>query len=427
MTGNLHPRIVCDRLAAMVFVLALTCGAALAQTIPDAPVSTQSSIKLRGVIVALPAGAPWLTLGQGSLFCDHSVTQSWTGDRAPQNLGAYSPAFKTELEKAGYKVVTPGEDNLFDPEAGAADYEAAALITDELLHGCVNGGDPLFGTHAGDIRGDSAMKVDWQIYSPIKRQVIARISTSGSAKLDNSVPGGVERLVAASFAANVRELAANKDFLAAISAPRELTNGVVLPGQQEKILLSGSLKAPKQQIADAVGSVVTLLTGSGSGSGVLVSDDGYILTDAHVVGDDKNVRVRWSDGIEGLAQVVRVAKDRDVAIIKTNARDRIPLALKRGAVTPGQKVYAIGSPNGKDFQGTVSSGVVSATRTLNGLRYVQSDVSVSFGSSGGPLLDETGAVIGLTDLGIPNEGQPAGLNLFTPIGDAMDFLSLEQK
>ncbi len=62
---------------------------------------------------------------------------------------------------------------------------------------------------------------------------------------------------------------------------------------------------------------------------------------------------------------------------------------------------------------------------FDGLRYIQSDTVVSPGSSGGPLLDETGSVIGLTDLGIQNNG-PAGLNLFTPIGDAMDFLALEQ-
>jgi serine protease Do len=121
-----------------------------------------------------------------------------------------------------------------------------------------------------------------------------------------------------------------------------------------------------------------------------------------------------------------VSKNRDVAIIKTDPRDRTPLAIKRGAVTLGQRVYAIGSPRGKDFQGTVSSGVVSADRVFNGLRYIQSDTTVSHGSSGGPLLDETGSVIGLTDLGIENDG-PAGLNLFIPIGDAMDFLSLERQ
>jgi len=151
-----------------------------------------------------------------------------------------------------------------------------------------------------------------------------------------------------------------------------------------------------------------------------------MLTDAHVVGDEKTVRVRWPDGIEAVAEVVRVAKDRDVAIIKTNPRDRTPLPIKRGAVTPGERVYAIGTPKSKEFEGTVSSGIISATRTLNGLRYIQSDTTVSHGSSGGPLLDENGAVLGLTDLGFQNDG-PAGLNFFTPIGDAMDFLSLEQQ
>jgi serine protease Do len=171
--------------------------------------------------------------------------------------------------------------------------------------------------------------------------------------------------------------------------------------------------------------VVTILTGAGSGSGFLISGDGYVLTDAHVVGDEKEVRVRWSDGLEGLGQVERVSKNRDVAIIKTNPRDRAPLALKRGRVTPGQRVYAVGSPKGEGFEGAVSSGIISADRVVDGLRYIQSDTMVSHGSSGGPLLDENGAVIGLTDLDFQNDG-PAGLNLFTPIGDAMDFLALEQ-
>jgi len=330
------------------------------------------------------------------------------------------------LEGAGYKVVTPGEDNLFDPEAASADYEAAAVITDEHIDGCFSNGGLWVKSYAGDVQGDSSMKVDWQIYSPIKKQVVAHISTIGTAHLEQAITGGVERLLGNAFASNVDALAANAEFRAAISAPKAFTAGFQMPGEQSKIPLSGSLKAGSRKIADAVGSVVTIMNDIGSGSGVLVSSDGYILTDAHVVGDNKNARVRWSDGIETLGEVVRVSKSRDVAVLKTNPRDRTPLALKRGAVTPGERVYAIGSPKGKDFQSTVSSGVISADRVFDGLRYIQSDTVVSPGSSGGPLLDETGAVIGLTDLGVQNNG-PAGLNLFTPIGDAMDFLALEQR
>jgi S1-C subfamily serine protease len=269
------------------------------------------------------------------------------------------------------------------------------------------------------------MKIDWQLYAPIKKQVVAHVSTSGSTKLDNSVPGGVTRLITEAFAANVRELAANADFRAAMSAPKAFTGGFLVPGQQSKIALAGSLKAPLQRVDNAVGSVVTVITGFGTGSGLLISDDGYVLTNAHVVGEEKELRVRWSDRIETLAQVVRVAKDRDVAVIKTSPRDRMPLALKRGPVSPGQRVFAIGSPSGPKLQGTVSSGVISANRVFEGMRFIQSDTQVSPGSSGGPLLDENGAVIAITVSGIENHGQ-AGLNLFIPIGDAMDFLCLEQ-
>src|SRR6185437_9620794 len=112
-------------LAAMALVFSLACGTASAQTAPDAAASqgaeapAQTSIKLVGVIAALPAGSRWLSIGNGTL-CLTEATQVWTGGRAAQELSPYTDAFKTQLEQAGYKVVTPGVDNLFDAEAGAA-------------------------------------------------------------------------------------------------------------------------------------------------------------------------------------------------------------------------------------------------------------------------------------------------------------------
>ena len=72
-------------------------------------------------------------------FCvGHPFKEVWTAGRARQFVSDFAPAFKTELEKAGYKVVTPGEDNLFDPEAAsAADYEAAAVIKSMNIDGCI--------------------------------------------------------------------------------------------------------------------------------------------------------------------------------------------------------------------------------------------------------------------------------------------------
>jgi serine protease Do len=412
---------------ALAWVLA--CATAFGQASQDTSIANppaQNSVKLVKLMANLPAGTPYISLRVGNALCiGEPHIQTWPGGETAQNISAYAVPFKTELERAGYKVVTPG-DNLFDPDS-AADYEAAAVVTNEHIEGCVSPGNSLFvKPDPGDVRGKGSMEMDWQIYSRLQKQVVARVHTSGTSQIDKAVPGGAQQLAIAVFADNVRELASNPDFRAAMTAPKGLSEGLQTPGAQNKIVLSGSLKAGPRKIADAVGDVVTIMNDLGSGSGVLLSADGYVITDAHVVGDDKQARLRWSDGIETLGEVVRVSKNRDVALIKTDPRGRTPLAIKRGAVTLGQRVYAIGSPKGKEFQGTVSSGIVSADRVLNSLRYIQSDTTVSHGSSGGPLLDETGSVIGLTDLGIQNDG-PAGLNLFTPIGDAMDFLSLEQQ
>lgn len=419
---------------ALIWMLA--CAPASAQTAqdkasaPDAPAAAQNSVKLTDVYVELAAGAPYISLRGGGLCIGRRITKTWPGGRVESsNFGAYRAVFKQEMEAAGYKVITPGQDNLFDPEAGAADYEIAGVITGLMIDGCTGDG---FYTEKGTAKGDVSMTIDWQVYARLRKQLVAHVKTTGTSKLDERVLGGLQQLVAASFTDNLRKLIENLDVRAALNAPRGLRAGFQMPGAQSPIALAGSLKVGHRKIADATGSVVTILNSSGTGSGFLVSSDGYILTDAHVVGDDKDVRVRWPDGIETLAKVERVSKSRDVAIIKTNPRDRAPLAIKRGPVTPGQRVYAIGSPKGKSFEGTVTSGIISADRTVDGLRYIQSDTMVSHGSSGGPLLDENGAVIGLTDLGISNAGptgaeEGAGLNLFTPIGDAMDFLALEQK
>jgi S1-C subfamily serine protease len=162
------------------------------------------------------------------------------------------------------------------------------------------------------------------------------------------------------------------------------------------------------------------------GSGFLVSDDGYLLTNQHVVGAATTVRIRWSDGLESTGDVVRVDKRRDVALIKSAPRaGRQPLALRRETPAVGDAVFAIGTPLDPSLQNTVTKGIVSANRILDGFAYIQSDVGVDHGNSGGPLIDDKGRVIGITVIKIaPDDGQ-RGLNLFIPIGDALDFLALK--
>jgi S1-C subfamily serine protease len=99
--------------------------------------------------------------------------------------------------------------------------------------------------------------------------------------------------------------------------------------------------------------------------------------------------------------------------------------LRRQLPQAGEAVIAIGTPLDEKFQSTVTKGVVSATRIENGFSFIQSDVAVDHGNSGGPLLDERGAVVGITDWRYAPDGVSHDLNFFIPIGDALDFLSLK--
>ena len=396
----------------------LTCGVALAQS---APAGEPSSVKLTTVISDIPAGTPVLSVSTGLICLRENVAGRAMGGREPLDPAPYAAFFKAEMEKAGFKVLV--DDDLFAQEPASADYQVAAVISDEHVYACMSNGGLLHDGQAGDSKGNSSMRVDWQIYSPVRKEVVAHITTSGAFDMPGTTADGIAKLRAGAFASNVRELAANAQFRSAVNglplAKDTLTSG------QSRIALAGSQKAAKRPIADAVGGVVTIVNGIGSGSGVLLSDDGYVLTNAHVVGEEKEVRIRWSDGIETPGQIIRVAKARDVALVKTNPRERLPLSIAHGAISPGQRVYAIGPPLGTQFAGSVSSGVISANRTIDGFRFIQSDVSISPGSSGGALLDESGALIGITVSQVEGSGA-AGLNLFIPIGDAMDFLSLDQ-
>ena len=130
-------------------------------------------------------------------------------------------------------------------------------------------------------------------------------------------------------------------------------------------------------------AVVTVFSGSGHGSGFVISPDGYVLTDEHVVGGASFVNVKFVTGKEVAGQVVRVSKVRDVALIRLE-KDIYPyLPLGNTAsVNIGDEVFCIGTPLSEDLFQTVTKGIISSFRVRNEIKYVQSDVSIHPGNSG---------------------------------------------
>ena len=268
------------------------------------------------------------------------------------------------------------------------------------------------------------ISVEWQVYDPLKREIIGRVHTNAGADQNVSIEADLGLALFPAFRENVRALLADTGF-------RQLMTESVLntPPASKTVapqsIVIRSTTPLTRPIGEVSASVVALFTGEAIGSGFLVSDDGYILTNHHVVGSSTKVRVRWSDGLESTGEVIRADKRRDVALVKVEPRGRPPLALIRGTPTVGSGVYAVGTPLDEALQNTVTRGIVSANRFIDGFAYIQSDVSIDHGNSGGPLLDEKGRVIGIAVIKFaPDDGQ-RNLNLFIPIGDALDFLALK--
>ena len=197
--------------------------------------------------------------------------------------------------------------------------------------------------------------------------------------------------------------------------------------------------------AAALPSVVTITTdttvngrfgssaqATGVGSGVILTSDGYVLTNNHVVENSTSLSVLLPDGRTVSATVVKTDPTHDLAVIKADATGLTPAKLgESSSVQVGESVLAIGSPLGT-FTGSVTEGIISATnrtitvddtssrtgKTLSGL--LQTDAAINPGNSGGPLVDLAGKVIGVATAG---STQANGLNFAIPIDTARALIS----
>src|SRR5215212_6016587 len=165
-----------------------------------------------------------------------------------------------------------------------------------------------------------------------------------------------------------------------------------------------------------------------SGTGFFITDQGYILTNNHVVEGASEVTIILSDGTQHKATIVGTDLYSDIAVLKTDGN--IPAVAQLGnsdVLKPGESVIAIGSPLG-NFKNTVTVGVVSATGraidTGNGYQIedlIQTDAAINHGNSGGPLVNLAGEVIGINTLIVRNTGSgdvAEGLGFAIPVNTA---------
>ncbi|MFH1849148.1 MAG: trypsin-like peptidase domain-containing protein [archaeon] len=148
-------------------------------------------------------------------------------------------------------------------------------------------------------------------------------------------------------------------------------------------------------IGDVIKAVVSVKTDKGQGSGVIFDSRGYILTNRHVIEDATSIYAVDYDSIVYKVDVIAVATNLDLAVIKMDTgRDMDFLEFETRAPRVGERIIAVGNPLGLSF--SVTEGIVSAaSRAIDGISYIQTDVPINFGNSGGPLVNANKRIVGI--------------------------------
>jgi S1-C subfamily serine protease len=237
------------------------------------------------------------------------------------------------------------------------------------------------------------VEVDWKITSGIDNTKIERQTTGNSIIFEN---GGSTAFYDA-FENSFYEFLQEKSIYTKLSQENAAADSA-MEYSYIRIPKPKLFEQNEKVINNAVGSVVTVTLENGHGSGCIVSSDGYIVTNYHVIEGNQKVNVNFKSGISLQADVVRTNPDYDLALLKVTGSGFSPFLLSEDKdANIGADVFSIGTPADLSFGQTVSKGIISGERVLMDKKFIQTDVSISPGNSGGALVDKRGVLIGITN------------------------------
>ena len=243
-------------------------------------------------------------------------------------------------------------------------------------------------------------------------QLIEQLKGTGKPGENTTETGGTDKTTAGSAPG------ADKAPKALVAPPAVADNG------QPIQLVRPAPDTKGTAISRAAKGVVTITTDEGHGSGCVVSTDGYIVTNYHVVDGADEVIVKFANGDSLAGRVVRTNEEMDLALVRVSATNLQPLLI---TATPahevGMDVYAIGTPADQELGQTVTKGIVSGERKIEGRTFIQTDVSINPGNSGGALVDPSGALLGIINAKVVGRGIE-GLGFAIPAERMLDVLKL---
>ncbi|MCZ4407276.1 trypsin-like peptidase domain-containing protein [Cryomorphaceae bacterium 1068] len=280
-----------------------------------------------------------------------------------------------------------------------------------------------------EVRVKTRLRAKWQVFDKVENKIVEEYENIGTFNSRNyrrtydfSLVGAINNS-AADFLKNSRlnEL---------VGESRSKTDQFISAGSDnhEEILIGSKAKETFASLSSMVQSTspacVTVITEMGHGSGVVIDPSGLILTSYHVIEDANQVDVKFNNGLTLGADVIVYDDSSDVVLMRVKGKEFAYLSPAPEASTIlGMEVITIGTPSSPDLGQSIARGIVSGRRMDEELEYIQIDMAVSPGNSGGPLLDSHGRILGIVKSKIVDEGVE-GIGFAVPIETALKKLRI---
>jgi len=264
------------------------------------------------------------------------------------------------------------------------------------------------------------MNVNWQLVDRSDKVIFESSTTGLSIKYEK---GGSAAFYDA-FENSFYEFLYNEEIYTAV----EKTNNEIDETANFSLIKIAKPKIKVESdkiINNATNSIVTIENNKSHGSGCIISEDGYIVTNYHVVGGSDKVTVKFKSGVSLEGTVVRVNDEYDLALIKVSGSGYSPIPISEDKeVNTGSDIYAIGTPADKALGQTVTKGIISGTRKILDKEYIQTDVSINPGSSGGGLINKQGYLVGIVNAKLVG-GSVEGIGFAIPSYILFDQLKIQ--
>ncbi|UOQ71750.1 S1C family serine protease [Hymenobacter cellulosilyticus] len=279
--------------------------------------------------------------------------------------------------------------------------------------------------HLAHYETSCAVEITWKLVNQNRQTVFEKKTAGSSFKFERGGSASFED----AFENSLYTFMGNKEVAAALAKPAG--NSAATAAADEKLPAIAIHRAAALKLTgdNGVGSaakcVVTIETTDGHGSGCIISADGYLVTNAHVVGEEETVKVRMADGIEAKGKVVRVNPDMDLALVKIDVDGLSAFLLPSAASADlGADVFAIGTPADKELGQSITKGIISGRRKIEGHSFLQTDVSINGGNSGGALVGRSGQLVGIVNAKLVGRGIE-GIGFAIPAEQVSDALQLK--